>query len=99
MSERGEILDPFKVLNVASWQKLRASRGEVHCGPEAVNLRPRSNNAFAAGAHACHAACSRDASVAPRGAPLNASVGRTLSATVMLVKEGSHASSVSSRCR
>ena len=40
MSERGESLDPVRMLNVASWRKLRASRREVQRGLESQNLRP-----------------------------------------------------------
>ena len=40
MSERGESLDPVRMLNVASWRKLRASRGRVQRGLESQNLRP-----------------------------------------------------------
>ena len=40
MSERGESLDPVRMLNVASWRKLRASRGRVLRGLESQNLRP-----------------------------------------------------------
>ncbi len=40
MSERGESLDPVRMLNVASWRKLRDSRGRVQRGPESQNLRP-----------------------------------------------------------
>ena len=32
MSERGESLDPVRMLNVASWRKLRDSRGRVPWG-------------------------------------------------------------------
>src|ERR1700687_1925200 len=39
MSERGESLDPVRMLNVASWRKLRASRGRVQRGLESQNLR------------------------------------------------------------
>jgi hypothetical protein len=40
MSERGESRDPVRMLNVASWRKLRASRGRVQRGLESQNLRP-----------------------------------------------------------
>jgi hypothetical protein len=40
MSEPGESLDPVRMLNVASWRKLRASRGRVQRGLESQNLRP-----------------------------------------------------------
>jgi hypothetical protein len=40
MSERGESLDPVRMLNVASWRKLRASGGRVQRGLESQNLRP-----------------------------------------------------------
>jgi hypothetical protein len=40
MSERGESLDPVRTLNVASWRKLRASRGRVQRALESQNLRP-----------------------------------------------------------
>ena len=40
MSERGESLDPVGMLKVASWRKLRASRGRVQPGVELQNLRP-----------------------------------------------------------
>ena len=40
MSEGGENLDPVRMLNVASWRKLRASRGRVQRGLEAQNLLP-----------------------------------------------------------
>ena len=40
MSEGGENLDPVRMLNVASWRKLRASRGRVQRGRESQNLRP-----------------------------------------------------------
>ena len=40
MSERGESLDPVRMLNVVSWRKLRASRGRVQRGLESQNLRP-----------------------------------------------------------
>jgi len=40
MSERGESLDPVRMLNVASWRKLRASRRRVQRGLESQNLRP-----------------------------------------------------------
>ena len=40
MSERGESLDPVGMLNVASWRKLRASRGRVQRGLESQNLLP-----------------------------------------------------------
>jgi hypothetical protein len=39
MSERGESLDPVRMLNVASWRKLRASRGRVQRGLESQSLR------------------------------------------------------------
>jgi len=40
MSDPGESLDPVRMLNVASWRKLRASRGRVRRGRESQNLRP-----------------------------------------------------------
>jgi hypothetical protein len=40
MSERGESLDPVRMLKVASWRKLRASRGRVQRGLESQNVRP-----------------------------------------------------------
>ena len=40
MSERGDSLDPVRMLNVASRRKLRAARGRVQRGPESQNLRP-----------------------------------------------------------
>ena len=40
MSEGGENLDPVRMLNVASWRKLRASGGRVQRGLESQNLRP-----------------------------------------------------------
>ena len=40
MSERGESVDPVRMLNVASWRKLRPSRGRVQRGLESQNLRP-----------------------------------------------------------
>ena len=40
MSEGGESLDPVRMLDVASWRKLRASRGGVQRGLESQNLRP-----------------------------------------------------------
>ena len=40
MSERGESLDPVRMLNVASWRKLRPSRGRVQRGLESQDLRP-----------------------------------------------------------
>jgi hypothetical protein len=40
MSERGESLDPVRMLNVASWRTLRASSGSVQRGLESQNLGP-----------------------------------------------------------
>jgi hypothetical protein len=40
MSERGESLDPVRMLNGASWRKLRAWRGRVQLGLESQNLPP-----------------------------------------------------------
>jgi hypothetical protein len=40
MSERGESLDPVRMLSVASWRKLWPSRGRVQPGLESQNLRP-----------------------------------------------------------
>jgi hypothetical protein len=40
MSERGESLDPVRMLNVASWWKLRPPRGRVQRSLESQNLRP-----------------------------------------------------------
>ena len=40
MSERGESPDPVRMLSVATWRRLRASRGRVQRGLESPNLRP-----------------------------------------------------------
>ena len=40
MSEPRESLDPVRIRNVASWRKLRASRGRGQRGLESQNLRP-----------------------------------------------------------
>ncbi len=39
MSERGESLDPMKMLNVASWRKLRAWCRHLYRGLRAANCR------------------------------------------------------------